>query len=248
MSPTASEKVPNRALSTAELQDLLRADFQRLLDNFSLLQSCSSYSRIAWEIRLLLHTEQGDSEITTRSLPVAGNILRGEKRGTVPRPELAVVGDMPTPTPQDAVATTLIRTVDSPNAERLRAGLPVPIERRQSDSTTIVENVQYPPDESLGAGNVAIDGVPLAGAMVDAPQEDPSETAEEMLARVRREAQEIEDARLAKLKSDMDSLAESTKGTADKMAEDNARKLEELTEDSPVRTTTRYADGTVKVE
>ena len=261
--PTASEKVPNRALSTTELQDLLRTDFQRLLDNFSLLQSCSAYSRIAWDIRLTLHTEQGTAESNLASRQVAENIISGAKldehrRQQPPRPELRVVGDMPVPTPPGTPATTLHRDIDSPNAERLRNGMPVPVERRQSDQTTVTEMIQYPPDETLGAGAVAIDGVPVAGATASspaAPPDEPTESPEEIKARIQRDAQRIEDARLAAIKA----AEEEEQGPAEPIPpvpqevvdalQEAAADVEELSGAAPpVVVRTRYADGTVKVE
>lgn len=173
--PTASEKVPNRALSTSELRTLLERDFARLCDNFSLLQSCSSFSRIAWTLRLTLYTDQGPQDITLDSRAEGKNI-------TMRKPELTVVGDAPVDAAlrQLGVSRELRRDVDSPNAERLRAGLPVPIERRQADSTVVTEMVKYPPDESLGEGAVQ---------MTD--PDAPAESAEEMKARISREAAEI---------------------------------------------------------
>jgi hypothetical protein len=52
--------------------------------------------------------------------------------------------------------TTVQRTVTSPNAERVREGLPVPIEVRQQDGTKTVERVVYPKPADMGDGNVAI--------------------------------------------------------------------------------------------
>lgn len=170
MSPTASEKVPNRALSATELRQLLSTDFERLLDNLSLLQSCSSFARVGWDLRIAIHIDnamQGEHSIQDRSKPVAGNIINGSSGATPasrrePRPQLAAVTMIPIPDASDSAqleAKSLHRDVDSPNVERLRNGLPVPIERRQADSTTVLEQVTYPPDDTLGDGAVVVSDV-----------------------------------------------------------------------------------------
>jgi hypothetical protein len=267
--PVASERVPNRSLSTTELRQLLVADFTRLLDNISLLGSCTSFARISWDIQLSLHGDSGIDQTTKtglKSRPVAHNIISGgkldeQRRPMPPRPELAVVGDMPLPSPSPVArfeSRLLSRDIDSPNAERLRAGLPVPIERRQNDGTTIVENVEYPPDETLGEGAVAVANVSQIAAMalgvagqpkmpVDAsPPDDAQESAVEFKARIEREAQAIEaqaieDARLAALKP-KEVVAVAVAGEGAGAGEDASL------ESGLVRVRTTYADGKVKVE
>jgi len=223
MSPTASEKVPNRQLSAAELRTLLEADFSRLLDNLSLLQSCSSFARVGWDLRIAIHIDnalQGAHDIGDHSRPVAGNIINGATGATPasrrePRPELAAVTTIPIPDATESAqleAKSLHREIDSPNVERLRNGLPVPIERKQADSTTVLEQVTYPPDETLGDGAVVVSDVGQMAAVelgvagtvhVDVmPAVDDVEVAESAVAfkaRIAREADAIEQARIDEL-------------------------------------------------
>lgn len=222
MSPTASEKVPNHALSATELRQLLSTDFERLLDNLSLLQSCSSFARVGWDLRIAIHIDnamQGEHGIQDRSKPVAGNIINGSTGATPaarrePRPELAAVTTIPVPDASDSAqleAKSLHRDVDSPNVERLRNGLPVPIERRQADSTTVLEHVSYPPDDTLGDGAVVVSDVGHAAAgelgiagvvhaeVVDDAQA--AETAEAFKARIAREADVIEQQRIDEIEA-----------------------------------------------
>lgn len=227
MSPTTSERVPNRALSATELRQLLSTDFERLLDNLSLLQSCSSFARVGWDLRIAIHIDnamQGEHGIQDRSKPVAGNIINGSTGATPasrrePRPQLAAVTTIPVPDASDSAqleAKSLHRDVDSPNVERLRNGLPVPIERRQADSTTVLECVTYPPDDTLGdgavvvsdvgqvaAGELGIAGVVHADAITygEADAAVAEETAAAFKARIAREADAIEEARLAEIEA-----------------------------------------------
>ena len=54
-------------------------------------------------------------------------------------------------------------TITSPNAERIRVGMPVPVITRAQDSTRQVEMIQYPPQPELGEGDVTItDTTPAA--------------------------------------------------------------------------------------
>lgn len=223
MSPTASEKVPNRQLSAAELRILLEADFSRLLDNLSLLQSCSSFARVGWDLRIAIHIDNallGAHDIGDHSRPVAGNIINGATGATPasrrePRPELAAVTAIPIPDATESAqleAKSLHREIDSPNVERLRNGLPVPIERKQADSTTVLEQVTYPADETLGDGQVVVSDVGQSAAVelgvagtvhVDVmPAVDDAQVAESATAfkaRIEREANAIEQARIDEL-------------------------------------------------
>jgi hypothetical protein len=153
MSPTASESVPNRALNGTELKALILDDFQRLLDNDGMLSEHLAFGRVGYDIILRLHLDNASQDVTeshVKSRPRA-------KQQVEKNPALSAVqtAPLPTPSPGAVVAGTQIsRSVDSPNSERLRLGLPIPVDVRQSDRTIITEQVQYPRDESLGDGNV----------------------------------------------------------------------------------------------
>lgn len=146
MSPSARETVMNRALSGSELKSLIRADFERLLANDGLLSNHVAYGRISYQIVLRKHLDNSLQRLDESFVD------------SQPAPPLA------DPSP-DAIASgdTLTRTISSPNAERVRTGIPIPVAVKQQDGTTTVENVQYPPDDSLGDGDVQItDSTPEA--------------------------------------------------------------------------------------
>lgn len=144
MSPTAREVAPNLPLSGTELRELIRLDMERLLDAEGQLVPHIAFGRVAWEIRLTLHTSNvlspiSNSHVTSR--PAGTNVA--EKS-----PELAAVESFPL---RDAdLALTVVsaheaqRAVTSPNAERVRAGLPITVQSRQQDGSRETRKVTYP--------------------------------------------------------------------------------------------------------
>lgn len=159
MSPTASEVVPNRALSTTELRTLLERDFARLLSNLSLLQSCAAFGRVSYNIRLQLRTDPSGltppTEIYLNSQRQPSSIIMGEDTARPQRVD-APAGYAtvePHPMPQSEVTKTLTRelerNVTSPNRERLREGMPVPVEVANRDGGTRTEQIAYEPDANM---------------------------------------------------------------------------------------------------
>jgi hypothetical protein len=152
---TAREVAPNKALSGAEIKELLRQDFERLLDNHGMLTDYMAFGRIGYTIAIKLHLDnflQRDSSIDMKSRPVAGNLA-------ATRSGLAAVEAPPLEDPsRKAVASgqVLHRDITSPNVERVRAGMPVPVEVNQADGTRTIETVKYPPDTTLGDGEMSI--------------------------------------------------------------------------------------------
>jgi hypothetical protein len=146
MSPTASEAVPNRALDALEVRKLVERDFTKLLDGHSVLASPMSFGRVSWKISLVLTTEEHRMPIEIDSRPEARNLI-------AQNPGLAAVTSHPMPSQTDLTKTLtreLERHVTSPNAERLREGLPVPVDvKDKSTGATHVEHVQYAPDPSM---------------------------------------------------------------------------------------------------
>lgn len=161
------EIVTNTPLSGAELKIILANDFLRLLQNEGMLQDYAAFGRCAYEIRLTLHTDNHMFPTTVsvqRSRPIARNIIAGgmvTEEGAVmaPAPQLTAIESMPLENPSgDASmgATELHRSIDSPNAERLRNELPVPVMVDNQDGSKRPETIKYPKDESLGDGDVMI--------------------------------------------------------------------------------------------
>jgi hypothetical protein len=151
--PAGREKVVNKALSGAELRKVIDQDWQALLDNHGLLSSMIAFGRVGYDIILKLHVDNAqrpDGDISKTSRAIARNVVAEQ-------PELAAVETAPLvdPSPDAFVdATRLHRNIDSPNAERVRVGIPVPVQRRQDDGTLITEEIKYPASDEGGAGDV----------------------------------------------------------------------------------------------
>ena len=161
--PTASEKVPNRALGGAELRALILADFIRLLDEEGMLGAHLAYPRVAYDIRLTIHTTNPLAPATTTSLPSRTRAAQE----VAAAPALAAVESFPLARPRPAAtlqATTLRREIDSPNAERLRTGQPIPVDVRRQDGTVVTERIEYPPDATVGSVPVVADTTREAAA------------------------------------------------------------------------------------
>jgi len=133
MSPATSDKVVNTALSGSEMKQLILADFERLLANDGSLTPYVAYGRGGWRIVFTLQT---------------GNARTPEVTSTIEGGEKLPIEDAIT------TATELERTFDSPNEERLRAGMPIPVRSKELDGTVVTKMVSYPADETLGEGKV----------------------------------------------------------------------------------------------
>jgi len=190
--PTGREVVPNKSLTGSEIRELLRLDFERLMDNEAMLNGYLAYPRIAWIIGLELQMDNAlapRSYIEVMSRPVAHNVEALGKGIVVAPPlpppvparevcsnchlgieehqvnadetwrcESEPPGDyISVPETPEIAKLMLTRRVTSPNAERLRAGLGVPVEVRQQDGSTITEELQYPPQPGAGDGDVTIE-------------------------------------------------------------------------------------------
>jgi len=153
--PTSRKQVPNTALAGNEVREVIRLRCDELLANFGILAPNIAFSRLAFSIRIDLHVDNAfarDHSIGVDSRPVATNIV-------AKRPELAAIEAPPlaAPSADSAVLSlTLDSRIDSPNAERVRLGLPVPVVTKAADGTRQVEHVKYPPDPTLGDADVAI--------------------------------------------------------------------------------------------
>jgi hypothetical protein len=127
MSPATSEKVVNKALSGAEMKEIIRKDFDRLLDNCGELSHYVAYGKAGWKILLTLQTGNARSPESTSTI-VGGDEVE------------EVTG-----------AKELEHQFDSPNQERLIAGMPIPVVTKALDGTTQTQMVQYPPQPELEA-------------------------------------------------------------------------------------------------
>lgn len=74
--------------------------------------------------------------------------------------ELDPAGDyIPVVETPELAALRLDRVILSPNAERVREGLPVTLDVKQQDGTVQQQLVHYPPDDAAGPGNVTVTDV-----------------------------------------------------------------------------------------
>lgn len=140
--PTSSERVVNKALSGTETKELILKDCQRLVDNEGTLAAHIAFGRVAWTLQLTIHT---------------GNVYYPESTikldGSAPSEKLPLVDP---PDDSSLGQTTLHRNVTSPNEERVRVGMPIPVETRGQDGTRQTEMIQYPPQPELGEGDVSV--------------------------------------------------------------------------------------------
>lgn len=155
---TAREVVHNRALSGEELKDILRANFEKLLANEGMLSHYIAFGRVSYDMTLRLHVDNPympEIQTGTKSKLAAWNEVQEN-------PNLAVLETPPLigPSAEASVgATNLHHDITSPNEERLRHGMPIPIIREQQDGTRTQEMVKYPPQDDIGEAKIEITDV-----------------------------------------------------------------------------------------
>lgn len=158
---TSRELVINKGLTGEETKQLIRRDFEKLLSNEGLLSPHVAYGRIGWKIKLTL---QMPNPMMPESVSTIDSRAEGQNH-LKDSPQLASVEPLPLkPAPEDGSvvsATEVSHVVESPNLERVNAGLPVPLHVKQNDGSVIQENVVYPaPDpEQFPPPNVEITDV-----------------------------------------------------------------------------------------
>ena len=146
--PTAREAIANRMLSGSEVRELLLRDFERILQGQGLLNSYVAYGRIGYTITLALHLDNP-------MVKEADSVSKVESRaGVAPGTESVPLAN---PSADSTLSSTeLSRNITSPNAERLRHGLSIPVESRGPDGITRSDSVSYPPQPELGEGDVTL--------------------------------------------------------------------------------------------
>jgi hypothetical protein len=146
--PTEREAVVNKALSGLELKELILRDVRKLLDADGMLTAISAYSRVAYSFRLRMHLDnlmQRETISHGASAPQPGNAI-------AQNPQLAAVEGAPPlrdASFDSAVSgVELTRTITSPNAERLNAGMPITVDAREQDGSKVQRSVSYPVPEA----------------------------------------------------------------------------------------------------
>ena len=144
---TLRETAINKPLTGLELGEIIRRDMERVIQGEGSLSAHIAYGRVGYEIILRIHTGNP-------YMPVTENSVRS--RPDVATPEVEAPPLVDAPADASIGGTTLTRNITSPNAERVREGLPVPVEVRQQDGTKTVENVVYPKAKDAGDGDVTV--------------------------------------------------------------------------------------------
>jgi hypothetical protein len=142
--PSLKEIVVNTALSGEELKVVLRDYFERLLTAEGMLTPNAAFGRVSFTLALRLHIDNPwmrDYPATTFKSERASPAAIAEQ------PSLVALERTPLADPSPDAAkhtTTLHANVESPNAERVRLGIPVPVVVEQRDGTRSVERIKYP--------------------------------------------------------------------------------------------------------
>lgn len=137
-------------LSGHELAKIILADTERLLQNDGLLSNHIGFGRITYEIIIRKHMDNF-------MLPTDTSFKISQKQNGTPIED----GPALKAPSKDAIvdAHRVTREINSPNAERVRMGLPVPVDVMQPDGTTTQEHITYPAQPELESGNVRVDDV-----------------------------------------------------------------------------------------
>lgn len=158
---TEQERVANTALSGTELKQLILEDFESLLANEGMLSNYIAYGRVGYRVTLALYIDNPHQPKSSSHI-----LSRGKSSSEIEsNPSLAALETPPlaNPSADSAIgATETSRNVSSPNAERLRAGLPIPVMVKQQDGTQTIEMVKYPRGLDADPGDVIIDDVTAA--------------------------------------------------------------------------------------
>jgi len=143
--PSAREIVLNLALSGDELKEVIRADIDKLLRAEGMLVSNAAFGRVAYTLALKLYLDNPFfPESTTRLDSQPASLSQQEDS-----PNLVALERPPLPASDKlgVGGTVLHREIDSPNMERVRLGIKVPVQVQQQDGTKTIERVKYPPQE-----------------------------------------------------------------------------------------------------
>ena len=129
MSPVQNEKIVNRALSGSELKSYLLSICQRLLDAEGLLSEHIAFGKVSGTVKLTL-------KLDNAYFPESVTAINFDKED----PSAPVTNE------NEFGQQTATFSMDNPNAERVRLGLPVPVETKQLDGTKQIEHIMYPSD------------------------------------------------------------------------------------------------------
>lgn len=130
--PTGKEQIENRALTGAELKQILIKDFTNMLERDAMFANRLSYERASYRIKVQLFLplpQYPEHNAAVSSINPPRN-EKDEKKKLLTSPP---VGQSATMGMQRS------RVIDSPNLARLTHGLPITISRRNPESGRIEE-------------------------------------------------------------------------------------------------------------
>lgn len=194
--PSSRETVVNRALGGDELKKIILADMERLVANEGLLSHHIAFGRVSYKIRLELIVDNPSlpNQVShTESRPAGDAEFQANPSVAVIDTPAAVLANRTSSI--EAGALELTRNIDSPNAERLRESMPVPVLVKGQDGTTQQEMISYPKDSfpELGPGDMKIADV-TAGMRAELGLPEPKDDDDD--AFTESEATEEEEAEL----------------------------------------------------
>lgn len=137
--PLNQETIPNKPLNGIEIRDLMMRDLEKMLANDCMVSDNLAYGRISWKLRYSLNFDNPvlqNSEISYATRPHAHNDPN----------KIDQLEAFPLEKPStEAVfsSSEAERNVESPNAERLRAGIPVEVQTIDDEGKRVGKLVQY---------------------------------------------------------------------------------------------------------
>lgn len=148
-----SQPKPAKPLTGAELRQIIMKDIGTILDGDGMLATHIAYGRIGYDVTVKLHSSRlvdptWQNKTTSRKPTV---------QDSENNPALEALDAFPLSNPEeDAIAagTTRSREIDSPNAARIFAGLPISAVMREADGEIVEKSIHYTFEEAGIEGNV----------------------------------------------------------------------------------------------
>lgn len=128
--PTSNEIVQNRSLSGIELRKIIVEDIDMVLAKDGMFTEYVGYGRIGYEVIVKLHLDNP-------AYPEHTAMGRSKKK-----PDIQSIEPLPLSKPSDesvVVGLKRTRTIDNPNKERVRRGMPITIDARDPNDGRLKE-------------------------------------------------------------------------------------------------------------
>jgi hypothetical protein len=143
--PLNQETIPNKPLSGIEVKGLILQDLEKLLDNDCMLTEYIAHGRISWKVRYSLCFD--NPLLPASEMSYATRKPAHKEQDPVPGLDQFPLSES---SPEMSFsAHEISREVDSPNAERLRTGIPVEVVGVDDDGRRTTKLVKYDTDETI---------------------------------------------------------------------------------------------------